>query len=201
MTNRTAHTEKLATKISAIILAGGQGRRFNGEDKGLIDWRGKPLIQYVMTRLQPQVDQIIISCNRNIARYQQFGHATCQDTLSDFQGPLAGIQAAMPLVKHPLVLVSPCDTTQLPYDLANQLYDALSRNQADVAYPLCNGRSHYLPALIKTDLLPSLLAYLQSSERSVRGWYQQHKASIVQFADNDTSFSNFNYPEDLNAGN
>lgn len=59
--------------IAGLILAGGQGRRVNEADKGLLLWRGKPLVAHVAQRLAPQVSQLIVSANRHIATYAAFG--------------------------------------------------------------------------------------------------------------------------------
>ena len=52
--------------ISCIILAGGESKRMNGNDKGLIDFNGQPLIAHVINALQNQIDDFVISANRNI---------------------------------------------------------------------------------------------------------------------------------------
>ncbi len=45
--------------VSGVILAGGLARRMGGEDKGLVDFQGQPLINHVIKRLLPQVDQLL----------------------------------------------------------------------------------------------------------------------------------------------
>lgn len=60
----------MKVSISAVILAGGQSRRFDYDDKGLLEWQGTALVQYVISRLAPQTDQVIINCNQHVARYQ-----------------------------------------------------------------------------------------------------------------------------------
>ena len=77
--------------ISSIILSGGRATRMGGADKGLIQLQNQPLIQYVISRLQPQVDEILINANREIAQYKAFGFKIFQDKNQDFAGPLAGI--------------------------------------------------------------------------------------------------------------
>ena len=47
--------------ITAILLAGGAGRRMGGEDKGLLKLKGKSLAEWVLARIAPQVDEILIS--------------------------------------------------------------------------------------------------------------------------------------------
>ena len=85
--------------ITAVILAGGKGRRLEGQDKGLVVYQDKPLIQHVIERIQPQVANIVINANRNQEEYKRFGFPVISDEMSDFQGPLAGFSTAMKSVK------------------------------------------------------------------------------------------------------
>ena len=84
-----------AQDINAVILAGGQGSRLGGLDKGLIELNKRPLIQHVIERIQQQVSNIIISANRNISDYANFGFEVYEDDIPDFAGPLAGILRAL----------------------------------------------------------------------------------------------------------
>ncbi len=183
--------------ISTIILAGGQGSRFNHTDKGLIQWQGKTLVEHVIERLEPQSQQIIINCNRNLTSYQTMGFPTCQDEISGYQGPLAGVHAALPLATHPLLFISPCDTPRLPENLLNILQNGLHIHAVDAVYPSCQGQNHYLPMLIKTELGESLRQYLDSGQRSVKGWLNSINSIAIPFDDNPTAFININRPQDL----
>ena len=58
--------------ITAIILAGGKARRMSGEDKGLITLHGRPMIDYIIHALQPQVGSILVNANRNTEQYAAF---------------------------------------------------------------------------------------------------------------------------------
>ena len=60
--------------VTGIVLAGGQGSRMGGVDKGLQVFRGKPMVAHVIERLAPQVDEVIINANRNVEAYGGFGH-------------------------------------------------------------------------------------------------------------------------------
>ena len=184
-------------EITAIILAGGQGSRFGHRDKGWIEWQNKPFVQHVIDRLTPQVSAIVINCNRNKERYQALDLPTCTDALADYQGPLAGIHAALPLVSTPLSLVCPVDSPQLPHNLAERLYRALKDHNADVAFPNDGERSHYLPVLLKSELYSSLDQYLEGDERRVRRWFQQHKLIEVDCSDMPEAFQNINTAEGL----
>jgi molybdopterin-guanine dinucleotide biosynthesis protein A len=184
-------------RVSAIVLAGGQSRRFDFVDKGLVVWKGQPLIEHVVSTIKTQVDEIIISCNQNVDQYQQFGYPLVQDELADFQGPLAGIQAALPKTHHPYVLVCPCDTTQLPSNLVEQLLTAMLVNDVDATYAHTEDHKHYLPVLMKTSLRSSIDLYLKSDGRSMKGWYRTIKHLGVPFSSQANEFSNFNHRQDL----
>lgn len=95
----------MTIKTTAIILAGGAGNRFKSKDKGLIQWHNKALIDHVIEPIEPQVDTIIISCNRNIKDYQARGFLCIEDPLDNFQGPLAGIQASLTACKTNRALI------------------------------------------------------------------------------------------------
>ncbi|NNE64454.1 MAG: NTP transferase domain-containing protein, partial [Gammaproteobacteria bacterium] len=60
--------------ITAVILAGGQGRRMGGQDKGLIEFNGHPIIELLIEALIQQNIKIVINANRNQSTYQRYGY-------------------------------------------------------------------------------------------------------------------------------
>ena len=73
--------------ICGLVLAGGQGRRMGGVDKGLQLLQGRPLMQHVIERLRPQVDRVLINANQNLERYAEFGCPVVPDRVGGFAGP------------------------------------------------------------------------------------------------------------------
>ena len=187
----------ISKDITALILAGGQARRFNFQDKGLLEWKGKTLTEHLIEQLKPQVGNIMISCNRNLEQYQQWGYACFSDQLSDFQGPLAGIQQGLSKIKTPYCLSCPCDTPLIPVNLAEKLFTQLNTNNADLAYVYDGNRQQYLLALMKTSLKPSLDLYLKDSGRKVRDWFKAINSIEVDFSEYQQDFFNINKPEQL----
>lgn len=182
-------------KITGLLLAGGAGRRVQGQDKGLLNWRGKALVEHVAERLGPQVDDLIISCNRNVKAYSEIGDRRVQDNRMDFQGPLAGIEAAMAHVRNDILIVVACDTPLIPLDLVARLSSIISIDDADpikIAYAHDGKRDQYLSCAIHASLFPSLSAYLEEGNRTVRHWIQQHPSRTVDFSDQPDAFLNFN---------
>ena len=112
--------------ITAVILAGGKGSRLGGQDKGLVDYNGKLLIEHVLERITPQVSTVLINANRNVDTYKQYGFPVINDDLSDFQGPLAGFASAMRASTTSHILTLPCDGPLLPLDLASRMLKKLS---------------------------------------------------------------------------
>jgi molybdopterin-guanine dinucleotide biosynthesis protein A len=186
------------SKISAVILAGGQARRMGGVDKGLITLDGLPLITWVMDRIAPQVDELFISANRNLSQYHRFGPPVLPDDTPEFLGPLAGLQRVMVAASHPLILCVPCDTPFLPRNLVERLLDALEGNDADMAVPVAAGQVHRAIFLCRKTLLPGLKHFLDSGGRKVGEWQSQLKCNEVIF-DAAEAFLNLNTPEELAA--
>lgn len=183
-------------RITAVILAGGKARRMGGEDKGLIDLDGRPLIEHVLQRVRPQVSRVVINANRNLERYAAFGHPVISDTLSDFQGPLAGFLAVMQQNDSDFIVTLPCDGPCLPDNLVARLRQAQQQADAEIAVAHDGDRMQPVYALISTRLQSSLAAYLQAGERKIDRWYQQHHTVSVDFSDAPETFLNINTPED-----
>ncbi|MEW6118954.1 MAG: molybdenum cofactor guanylyltransferase MobA [Pseudomonadota bacterium] len=181
--------------LAAVILAGGRGRRMGGADKGLVDYRGRPLVAWVLDALAPQLGEIVISANRNLDRYAATGHRVLPDTLPDFPGPLAGVLAAMRAVSASWLLVVPCDTPHLPPDLAARLLAAARADDTILAVAADDARTHPTCFVARTDLVDDLAATLARGERAVHRWQAAHHPAVVQF--DAAGFANFNRPEDL----
>ncbi|WP_020396131.1 molybdenum cofactor guanylyltransferase MobA [Thiolinea disciformis] len=185
------------TEITGVILAGGRGQRLGGQDKGLIAWQGRPLVEHIIERLKPQVATLCINANRNMAAYQAFALSVIPDQLSDFQGPLAGIACTLATVHTPFALIATCDAPLLPNDLAQRLYAACHHESTAIAIAHDGIRPQYLHALIRTNLVADLRDYLTRGERKVAAWYDAHPVSFVDFSNSASAFHNVNTPNDL----
>ncbi len=184
--------------ISAVILAGGQGRRFDHQDKGLIEWRGRWLIQHVIDRLAPQTDQIIISCNRNQDIYQTLGLPLVKDKLAGYQGPLAGIDSAIEQCSSDYLFICPCDNPLVSSNIVSTLYEALHNNSADMAVAHDGNRLQYLVALWDLRICQKELSlFLHNGGTAVKDWYKTRQIIEVDCSSQASQFINVNFPEDL----
>ncbi len=184
--------------LTAVILAGGQGSRMGGADKGWLALAGEPLVAHVLERIRPQAAEVLISANRRLEEYQALGCPVLPDALAAFPGPLAGIQQALRQASHELVLCVPCDTPWLPADLAARLYRALVDEQAEIAVASAAGSPQPVVFLCRRGVLSSLDAYLQQGGRRVGEWQAGLRRVVVEFAAAD-AFRNLNTPEELAA--
>lgn len=182
----------ITTDIAGVILAGGQGRRMGGVDKGLQELQGRPLVQWVLERLAPQVDDVVISANQNFERYREYGRAVLPDRIPGFAGPLAGLHAALVQVTQPLLTTAPCDSPFLPADLVSRLHAALLAADAQLAVARTGDRVHRAFCLVQREVLPGLEAFLASGERKVGLWHASLKVVEVSFDDEADSFGNIN---------
>jgi molybdenum cofactor guanylyltransferase len=182
--------------ITAVILAGGQGRRMGGQDKGLIEIDGKPLVAMLVDRLQRQGVDIVINANRNHDQYRQFGYPVVSDRLDDYQGPLAGFASAMSAVDSHYILTLPCDGPRLADDYVARFIAAGADRQPGVLVAFDGERLQPVHALIRVDLLPSLERFLESGERKIDRWYAEQDFQQVDFSDCVDMFRNINTPSD-----
>lgn len=183
------------SNITGLVLAGGAGRRVGLRDKGLIPWRGKPLIAHVCDGLRPQVGKLLISCNRNFSRYKEYAAQTVPDSRGDFQGPLAGLEAASAYIGSDFLVVVCCDMPHLPPDLVTRLVSPLANNipnSPEISYAHDGTRAQYLCAVIKRDCLSSLSSFLDEGHRAVHEWYQSRHSIPVDFSDHASKFRNYN---------
>ena len=167
--------------VSAIILAGGRGRRVGGQDKGLLLFQDKPLIDHVIARLSFQVEELMISANRNLDEYRRRGYALLTDTLPDYPGPLAGMLSGLEKARFDWLVVCPCDMPLLPFDLVDRLCRARGKSRAVVAKD--PQHTHYTTLMLHKDRLGALNAYLERGGRSVKGFLETVGASSAEFAD------------------
>jgi molybdopterin-guanine dinucleotide biosynthesis protein A len=181
--------------LSGIVLAGGLGRRMGGVDKGLQPLHGKAMVQHVLARLAPQVDEIVINANQNLERYGALGYRVVSDRVGGFAGPLAGLHAGLEAIAHPLAVTVPCDSPFLPADLVARLREHLGTN--DLAVAKTGDQPHPVFALVRRSVMGNLETFLAGGGRKIDAWYASLKVVEVAFDDEADAFRNINTLEEL----
>ncbi len=191
--------------ITGVILAGGRGTRMGGADKGLQNFNGMPLALQTLMRLQPQVAEVLINANRNLAAYESLGVPVWHDEMADFPGPLAGFMTGLAHCETPYLVTVPCDTPLFPLDLVERLAQALEAQDAEIAMATAreaDGQLRQQPVfcLLKADLVGSLIAFMQGGGRKIDAWTASHRQVLVPFdqpGDDPRAFFNANTLDEL----
>ena len=197
-------------RITGLVLAGGLSRRMQmvasgpePVDKALIPCAGKPLIAWTLQRLQPQVDEVLINCNRRHEVFAAMGHQVLGDKLEGFAGPLAGMHAALHELAHrseraitaQWLLTVPCDCPFFPEDLAQSML-ASAKEDSELVVARSPEAEQPVFLLMRPALLASLEHFLKRGFRKIDQWYQSLKYVSCEFVE-PLAFRNINTPEEL----
>lgn len=180
------------TKVTGVILAGGLARRMNNQDKGLINYKCRPMVSYAIAALTAVADQSFINANRNREQYQKFGLPVIADQTDSFDGPLAGVLTAMIHTDADVLIVMPCDSPLIKAEHLQKLLSTRAEHDADVAVAFDGERLHPVFLAIKTSLKTSLQDYLASGQRRIDCWLEQQKMVKADFSNEPEIFININ---------
>jgi molybdopterin-guanine dinucleotide biosynthesis protein A len=183
---------KTTETIAGVILAGGLARRMDNQDKGLVLFKGQPLVSHAISALRPVVDELMINANRNHDDYRRFGFPVVADQTDDFSGPLAGMLAALCNTQADVLVIVPCDSPLITAGHLQKLVVCRREQNADVAVAFDGERVHPVFLAIKTGLKTSLQAYLESGGRKVEAWLGQQRVVRVDFSAQPELFANIN---------
>lgn len=182
--------------ITALILAGGQGSRLGGVDKGWLPYAGQALVEHVLAAIAPQVGAVLISANRNRERYQALGVPVVPDLYEGQLGPLVGILAGLTAADTTYLLTLPCDTPEVCEDFVMRMWRGLHDADAEVAMANDGERNQPVHALLRRDLRADLDIAVRDGQRSVQRWAEGHRWVAVDFSDRASAFRGINTPED-----
>ncbi|MFJ2320931.1 molybdenum cofactor guanylyltransferase MobA [Pseudomonas sp. NPDC087817] len=186
---------------SILLLAGGRGQRMGGQDKGLVEWQGEPLIAHLQRKARPLTDDLIISCNRNRERYAPYADQLVVDDQDDFPGPLAGIRAGLKAARHGHLLVLPCDVPRIDGALLQDMREAARQNPEKPLMLRHDGHWEPLLCVIPVALLAAFEDAWNAGERSPGRIMRNLGTTALQCPDNDPRLANLNTPELLNSHN
>ncbi len=180
--------------VVGLIVAGGNGRRMGGLQKGLLQWRSKPLIHHIIERLQPQCDSLSLNVNQQLEHYHQFGLPIIRDHDYQQAGPLAGLHSGLSQISCDFLVTVPCDAPLFPLNLVEKLYVAAVTHHGMAVAKTEYGLQPTF-AIVNTSYLASLEKYLNQGQRKTQLWFSENRAETVEFP--LENFVNINTPEDL----
>lgn len=192
-----------ANLFPAIVLAGGSARRMGGGDKPLVAVQGRPILDWIVARVQPQVTALAISANGDPSRFARYPFDILPDHAPEL-GPMAGILAGMvwaertqPEATH--ILTVSGDTPFLPSDLVERLAAALPDQAISMTTAKSGGRLHpavsLWPIAARGDIQTRLGA---GNGKRVMEWTDRLNAVPVGWpVEPHDPFFNVNTPGDL----
>ena len=143
-----------------------------GGDKGLVELRGKPLIEHALAALSPQVNMVIINANRNRDRYGVYGHPVIADSRQGYQGPLAGMLSCLQATETEFMVSVPCDSPLLPDDLVARLFRQLSDEEAEIS--VAHNGDRVQPVFTLMSTLPGAI------HAGIPGWGRPQDRQVVR---------------------
>jgi len=194
-------------KRSAVILAGGFSKRF-GQDKGLVQLLGKPLILHVLDTISGVVDEnvVVVSSEGQIDPIECLlqGKANIVVDKGRTQSPLIGASTGFGNAKGKYSLLLPCDTPFVSSHIASLLLD-LCINKSGVIPRWPNGYIEPLQAAYHTkSALTATKTALKQKKLDLRSMIAHLKGIryistlvLKQFDSELLTFFNINTLEDL----
>ncbi|MDZ4021220.1 molybdenum cofactor guanylyltransferase MobA [Pseudomonas sichuanensis] len=179
---------------SILILAGGRGQRMGGRDKGLLPWRGEPLVAHVQRVVGGLSDDVVISCNRNQELYRPYADQLVGDAEADFPGPLAGVIAGLQVVRHEWVVLLACDAPLVDQVLIEDLLK-LAVEHDSAAMVRQGGYWQPMFSVLPRRVLAVLEQAWAAGERSLQKALLVEAVQGLECAQDDQRLSNFNSPE------
>ena len=188
-------------KILGVVLAGGKSQRF-GEDKSQVKLQGKILIDYILSEIIDQFEEILIVTNNEI-KFKFSKKISITNDLIEGVGPLGGILTAMKWIKknnknYKWISTFPSDT---PFFTKNELqifYKKIDIQKSKLFFIKNKKTRHNIFGLWSMDLMEKLDNDLKKGERKVEVWADTAGVEIINIDyEKKDPFFNINTKEDL----
>lgn len=187
--------------FTLAIQAGGESRRM-GQNKALMSFMGKPLIQQVVRRLAGLADETFVIANR--PELYAFLALPLYPDLVPGRGALGGLLTALRYAKHPSVAVVACDMPFASPSLLRYQVQRLAEKNVDVVAPLTALGLEPLHAIYRRETcLPIIEAAVAAGEWKVKGWLARvdvYALSEEEWKSYDPAgviFTNLNTPDEF----
>jgi len=179
---------------TAIILAGGEGKRFYFKNKAFIKLLDKPLISWILDNLRNSFEEIIIIANSQIDLFKSYNYPVYEDLIKK-RGPLGGIFSGLFYSKTDLNFIIPCD---LPF-LKSPIINILANFALDfeIVVPVVSKYIEPLVGFYKKSCIGKILLQLSFFKQRVKDLYNICKVKYVKIENLDHSFFNINTFSDL----
>jgi len=150
--------ERIPYDIEIFILAGGKSSRM-GQDKGLMDYHGRPMIEHVLKAVAPLHRECTIVANN--PAYEVFGLPVVRDLVQQ-KGPMGGLWTAIQHAKKNMLLLLACDYPLITTALLRSLM-ALADGQK-IVMPFAHQQLHPLIAVYPVSIRDKVQKILETDQ-------------------------------------
>lgn len=179
-------------QVTLGILAGGRATRLGGIDKAWLERDGVPQVLRLARRFALEVDAVLVSANRDFARYGAHGLATVADNVPA-AGPIGGIEALAQACTTPWLLTLPVDLVGVNECLLQSLYAAAAGHGASAVDEA--GAQPLVALWNVVSLREGVAAAIADHDFAIHRLQQRLEMPAVRF--DGVRFGNLNTPADL----
>ncbi|MGI6435234.1 MAG: molybdenum cofactor guanylyltransferase [Syntrophomonadaceae bacterium] len=183
---------------SAAILAGGRSSRM-GSNKALASLNGVTVLEYILGRLQPRFEEILIVTNE--PALFEFYPARVITDIYPRKGPIAGIHAALSSISEKQLFLLSCD---MPFIQVKLIFHMLEHSaDYDAVVPVVAGRIQPTAAVYQKSCLPLLTDCLENDKLKLTRIFEDlhtlyiEEAVLSSFGPVKEMFFNINDPTAL----
>ena len=187
--------------ILGAVLAGGKSQRF-GEDKSQVKLNGKLLIDYILSEIIDEFEEILIVSNKQI-KFKNYENITLINDFKKDQGPLGGVLSAMKWAKeknnkYEWISTFPVDTPFFKKEILQKFLSEINSEESKLFFIKSNNTRHNIFGIWSIDLMKKLEDDLNEGQRKVEVWANSVGVKIInmEFINKDPFF-NINTKEDL----
>jgi molybdopterin-guanine dinucleotide biosynthesis protein A len=190
----------MAVPCTGVILAGGQNKRFGGQNKACLHIGGKRIVDRLLDVYAELFDQIVLVTNDPVA-YMDIDALIVSDHYA-VRSSLNGLHAGLFAANHEYAFFAACDTPFIQGPLIQRVLDNIER-QRDIIVPSTSAGYEPLLAVYKKTCLPAMVWQLEHDLLKIQGLFRKLRVKTVVEADlrevdpQLISFFNVNTPEDL----
>ncbi|MDA8866745.1 molybdenum cofactor guanylyltransferase [Candidatus Pelagibacter sp.] len=187
--------------ILGTVLAGGKSQRF-GEDKSQVKLGDKLLIDYILTEIIDEFNEVLVVSNNPINFKESEKISLIQDFKKDL-GPLGGVLTAMKWVKdnkkdYQWISTFPTDTPFFKNQILKDFLNKINIEEGKLFFIKSNNTRHNIFGLWSIDLMDKLEEDLNKGERKVEVWANSIGVKNINMKfENKDPFFNINTKEDL----
>ena len=187
--------------ILPVVLAGGKSKRF-GEDKSQTQLGSKILIDYILSEIINDFNEVIIVANDPIKHLSSDKIIKIEDYKKDL-GPLGGIFSAMKWVKdnkkkYQWIITFPSDTPFFKKKIMKSFLNKINTKESELFFMKSNEKRHNIFGLWSLDLIDQLEKDLENGSRKVEKWANNIGVKTINMSfEKEDPFFNINTKKDL----